>query len=675
MALHTEHTSGAAAPSTLSSTFALQQLASFARSTDKVLFLHMLMSVFGTDVPVAAYVELYDNLRADTVPNPPYRLDERIASLATFDEASHSIAIKPSAVEQALSEAAANSNLFSAMLQAFGVYLHSTLRQGAASAAQSAMDIGVSYAAMITFCTPIVANGTLFATFDSGDRQHDLTLMPFEAEGETLPTPEKFEAGKGHDGAYTHGAIAKGLATANFTEEQIRSIYFGNWLRDYSQLLDPKLVRKPTAPIEFPKLPRPVLTQIVDLLALEEFNDLQSTAEDRQTYTVTTAMLGVYRPSEHIDNPLLAEDKADPRTIDSDFEAAVYPGDPLLSIDTERSMARYIDNSRDYMYRRLIDAMQAGNTPLGRRYFGEALHVLEDYFAHSNFVELCLHQRGHDSVLPWTLQRGQHGLAIITGTFSGLDIIASIAGPLGKRLFSVEDIDFKLIKPGDRSDSEKVLNILLKEYGADTAWTLMNGYLEFRDKAAADETFKRYQTAAWIVNLPAKLFTNAMNSVMRQLLEWIADNIATAQTLSGSNPNEVAELYPSHSQLAKDHASHPLHELAGLMAMYAVEQVGVSMQAYWSGETDRDPATLATSFLIHPRQDDWHEDIVAAWEAKDREEARASISKASSYDDLQALQKQNWNEELERTNALLQAYQPLPQGITDVLSNFGFGLG
>lgn len=90
-----------------------------------------------------------------------------------------------------------------------------------------------------------------------------------------------------------------------FTDEERRSIYFGNWLRDYSQLLDPKIVRKQDAPKSFPsKLSRAALTQLVDTLALKEFHDLQSTPQGRDAYTVIPDMLGVYRPSEHIDNPL-----------------------------------------------------------------------------------------------------------------------------------------------------------------------------------------------------------------------------------------------------------------------------------------------------------------------------------------------------------------------------------
>ncbi|KPW92877.1 PhcA [Pseudomonas syringae pv. coryli] len=69
---------------------------------------------------------------------------------------------------------------------------------------------------------------------------------------EPLPTPLGFEAGEGDKHKHTHGAIESVLESAGFRPEEIRAIYFGNWLRDYSQLLDPKIVRATSMPKSFP---------------------------------------------------------------------------------------------------------------------------------------------------------------------------------------------------------------------------------------------------------------------------------------------------------------------------------------------------------------------------------------------------------------------------------------
>jgi hypothetical protein len=78
-------------------------------------------------------------------------------------------------------------------------------------------------------------------------------------------------------------------------------IYFGNWMRDYSQLLDPKLVRGENMPRQFPQVfSRKALTEIVDILSIRSFHHLRSKPG---LVNVTPERLGVYRPSEHIDNP------------------------------------------------------------------------------------------------------------------------------------------------------------------------------------------------------------------------------------------------------------------------------------------------------------------------------------------------------------------------------------
>ena len=57
---------------------------------------------------------------------------------------------------------------------------------------------------------------------------------------------------------------------------------------------------------------------------------------------------------------------------------------------------------------------------------------------------------------------------------------------------------------------------------------------------------------------------------------------------------------PTHSQLAKDHDDHPLHELAALMAQEAVKDVGRELGKYWKGESNLSPVDVASSFFVHP---------------------------------------------------------------------------
>ncbi|QHG66728.2 HET-C-related protein [Pseudomonas putida] len=659
----------------LESTHALEQLRAFALDTETSLFISLFMSAFGTDVPVEVYLKLQADLHEGNLANPLHQVATQPDAAARFDETTHAILVSEAAIEQARTHDYESVNLHAAMIRAFGEYLSSIIRQDVDTPALEPAERpshGVAYAAMIFFCGSKTADGTAFATF-AGDE-----IRLTRPNLEPAPQKEPFSAGDGggKPGSFGHESLEKGLASIGFTDEERRSIYFGNWLRDFSQLLDPKLVRHPDAPKNFPALlSRHALTQLVDLLALKEFHDLQDTPERRSAYTVKPDMLGVYRPSEHIDNPLNpATDASDPQAIDEDFEPLVTHGHALLEVDPHRSMPAYIASAARYMHEKLIDAMQAGNTIEGRRYFGEALHVLEDYFAHSNFVELCLRKRQHD-VLPWiTRAECKHGLPVVTGMFGGLDVIASIAEPVSKILFEVKTLDFKRTSPGYRSEAEQVLLILLEEHQSDKPLTWLKTYLEWRDEAAADPLFGLYQAASWLAGLPLTLLQNAINTTLQGILGWVGDGIDEFQTLSGHNPNEIAGLHPTHSQLAKDHDTHPFHELAVYLATHAVQEVGRSMYQYWQGDSERDPASVAMGFILHPNDDDWHDDIVAAWEAMDRERSRRNIRLGSNLGELAELQAQLEREEQERVRVFGESFRNAPNSVSDIISNaFPFG--
>ena len=97
---------------------------------------------------------------------------------------------------------------------------------------------------------------------------------------------------EGHN--WRHGDIEDMLKTVAFikghkwTSLMIKRVYFGNWLRDYSQAMDVgslKGVQAGTVRI------------LVWMLSFLSFG--YATGE----FEVTEERLGVYRPEEHIDNP------------------------------------------------------------------------------------------------------------------------------------------------------------------------------------------------------------------------------------------------------------------------------------------------------------------------------------------------------------------------------------
>ncbi|WP_049870401.1 HET-C-related protein [Pseudomonas cremoricolorata] len=620
------------------SRFALEQLQRIAAQFSAKSFEALTVAVFGRRVSAEQYLKLHSDLLADALPNPGYRvLDDSDASGAVYDPADGTIQLPRSVIEQALQDSQASAPLLVSLIEAFGDYLRTGLHDSDIDQA-AAVDAlfepsepstaGQRYAVFALVHDPVVQGELAFAEYTSSELTANLILTlptnsaaPSEVDtvdaAPALLASRLFGAGEGNGThSFGHGRIAKALGNVGFTREQIDAIYFGNWLRDYSQLVDPKIVRTQDAPKDFPsKLSREVLTEVVDLLALKEFHHLQQDDRGRAFYTVTPQVLGVYKPSEHIDNPLtLDADAKDPRSIDPDFEPLVLADSPQAQIDEQRAMRRHIDDAVDFMYNKMIEAMSEGPTPKGLREFGAGLHTLEDFFAHSNFVELSLRKVGHDKVLPWVCGvESQREHPVITGLFGGLDVLASVAEPMAKVLFPANGHIYKPIEPGARSDQEQMLLILLKEHPNPKLREDLVTALEFRDKLADNPLLKYSALAKWALTLPLALLGSAQDVVLKNLLTWAGDQIDDIQTLLQNDPNVKPGTYATHSQLAKDHDTHPFHELAALLAAYAVERVGWSMHAYWAGDHDRDPATVAKSFIGHPDVDDWQDEIVATW--------------------------------------------------------------
>jgi len=123
-----------------------------------------------------------------------------------------------------------------------------------------------------------------------------------------------------------------------------------------------------------------------------------------------------------------------------------------LEIDPNSGMKNYIANERGnwatsmgYVkfsltraihYGRMYKHGSAGEADLFEafRSLGQALHCLEDFGAHSNYVELCLIELGHHQVFPHVgtnTRINLHGKSVyplVTGTFGGVDFLHSVIG-------------------------------------------------------------------------------------------------------------------------------------------------------------------------------------------------------------------------------------------------------
>ncbi|KKY27746.1 putative het-c domain protein [Phaeomoniella chlamydospora] len=171
-------------------------------------------------------------------------------------------------------------------------------------------------------------------------------------------------------------------------------------------------------------------------------------------FEVTSERLGVYRPEEHIDNPKDYNDNADARSCDPRLRGPIR--DIELQIDPETGMKNYIANEKGdwatsaaYVKYSFTQSIHHGRLYCnGHGFFkgkdedlaealrcmGQGLHTLEDFGAHTNYIELALREIGFQNVFPHVGTntqinvRGHHVFPLVTGTFGMVDFLHSVLG-------------------------------------------------------------------------------------------------------------------------------------------------------------------------------------------------------------------------------------------------------
>jgi hypothetical protein len=122
--------------------------------------------------------------------------------------------------------------------------------------------------------------------------------------------------------------MARAISGKKFNALQVSRVYFGNWLRDYSQAIDVGTVKSVSA--EAIRLLLCVLGFLTFGYGSGEFE-------------VTADRLGCYRPEDHIDNPKNYADNADARQYDRRLRGPIDEG-VELAVDPESGMKNYIAN-------------------------------------------------------------------------------------------------------------------------------------------------------------------------------------------------------------------------------------------------------------------------------------------------------------------------------------------
>ncbi|KAG1747356.1 Het-C-domain-containing protein [Suillus lakei] len=462
---------------------------------------------------------------------------------------------------------------------------------------------------------------------------------------------------KGVGGFALSSLIGKG---PKFGGLDIKRIYFGNWLRDYSQAVDIGTLKKVN------------MQTILNLVMVLGFMaNGYATAE----FEVTPERLGAYLPTEHIDNPKGYGEGEDARQYDPRLRGPVHPDE--LAIDPQTGMKNYIANENGHWdtSKALVRRVLQQCISLGRKYkssgnnadqyeafrlLGQALHTLEDFSAHSNFCELALVSMGHTNVFVHMgdavrvrAHNGKMVAPIVTGTFGSSDFIYSLLGEATDHISeaSVTDLnkEFDRARSKSTSSSDMLRDAFLKLPGGsgDKMGRDMEGIERMRagiergDKRPEDMSPQELHGVLWQVlsfrDSVMKSISGTLEKIpgLNSVVEKIQDSIsafvfttlepflkpiletATSGLSSASseviNKHDQYEVFndpyasdPTHSFLSKDHFNLILNEPAGNLAKIILKHtVNLVTKAWDDSSLNVNQVTEeALQCLFHP---DFHQ--------------------------------------------------------------------
>ncbi|KAI5810557.1 heterokaryon incompatibility protein Het-C-domain-containing protein [Pyronema omphalodes] len=445
--------------------------------------------------------------------------------------------------------------------------------------------------------------------------------------------------------------LASAAAAGNrrkFTSMDVKRIYFGNWLRDYSQAIDTGALKHVEAP---------TIRLLLWLLGFLTFG--YATAE----FEVTEERLGCYRPEEHIDNPKDYNDNQDARELDPRLRGPIDE-EIELGIDPETGMKNYIANENidrlsngDEMHTssKLLRDLFRRSIEMGRDYanngdeatlfeafrlMGTGLHCLEDFSAHSNYTELALIEMGEEGVFPHVGSNtrvnvdGKDIWPLVTGTFGGVDFLHSVIGEVSDKAMQSEmsrlenqisaaeqaaqnegsdgilqritDLIGKIpnLNSGDEMSQAEELKRKSQEQkesgqpwgvgdSADQVINEIMPYLEFHDKLMRKIeatgigiiTEKLAEvTTLFVFSLIAPWLLPILRQVSSELKTGSSEVIASSENAQHVVFNDDDSSNPTHSMLSKDHFSNVLNEPAGKIASAVLKFAVPLLMEAWDDE-------------------------------------------------------------------------------------------
>lgn len=371
-------------------------------------------------------------------------------------------------------------------------------------------------------------------------------------------------------------------------------------------------------------------------------------------------------------------------------------------------------SSYDYIKQQLKKAAKVGGLKDNKCLvnFGAALHTLEDYFAHTNYTEVALIKNTEELVFPWVdrvvnpanftysyekiyegkgfnkkyvildnLERIQPSyesinklasyLPIVTGTFGLVDTAASVLPILNEHFFSIEIEPWSESDPDTLNFSDIFIWETLKDIDASQATN---------SSGTNDTTYAEHFENLLKIRSNINRFKNWTPDFIQEAFHWITERIkvlfsfsqyfilkSIAMTLNDAQVLLDKDLDmmeagtfkigidPSHSQLAKDDVTSPVHELSALMAVEAVKEIGKKMMRVWEGKGSVDEVyKVLDKIMRHPVESTWQDPIIQKWlqESGNREKV-CEASSPSVLIDRTFHAIEHIDESLHRINSIL----------------------
>ncbi|KAI9604768.1 hypothetical protein H4Q26_002737 [Puccinia striiformis f. sp. tritici PST-130] len=474
----------------------------------------------------------------------------------------------------------------------------------------------------------------------------------------------------GQGGGAIVGAIASALLGAasgkigggskggkKFTGLDVKRVYFGNWLRDLSQVCDIAGFKAMTPE-----------SLVICIMTMGFLSFGYATRE----FQVTRERLQVYLLTEHIDNPKGYAEGEDPRKYDPRLRPPVDEARELR-VDERNGMKMYIasedqgfDTSTACIRRAFRQCIELGRQARREgneekefesfRLLGTGLHTLEDFSAHSNWCELALQKLGNKQVFAHVGENVKVNSPdgpvppLVTGTFAGADFCFSMLGEASDKLSSasIADLTAQLDGAQDANNKPGGINLdMIKtlmsklplgggnadvQHDLDTMDAKKHAFdLDGRiDQLAPEDLQKKIwelfkvrdnlmrrieETIQGIPGLGAIL-----DNLSLSLAQWIMVTIdpfvrpiliqassaigeGSHAVISGNDQwtvfNDPNASDPTHSVLAKDHFSNILNDPAGNISVIIVKYtVGLMVEA-WSNDENPDRVIDSILEAIH----------------------------------------------------------------------------